>query len=226
MTQHVTGQENTGSTDSLCSHTETLQGAREADASSLKVPMKFDCDILIIEDEPLVAALLRRYLTSFVASPQFEQLNPKLRGEFNVNWLESGWELIHADLSKVKVVVVDMLLPQVTGVDLVRDFRKRFPKMGLLPISGMATEPMKRSLKEILPNNFKLVAKPLRKEEFFDAFVKAWNYQIESNQQPMRDPTPTKEAGEELWTEVRTDPNIKPVVPEFRRGLARKKQAA
>lgn len=48
--------------------------------------------------------------------------------------------------------------------------------MGVVPVSGMATEPMRRHLTEILKGDFALIEKPLRKESFKTAFAKAWNY--------------------------------------------------
>jgi DNA-binding NtrC family response regulator len=178
------------------------------------------CDILILEDELLMCELVERYMKKILRSGEelsLANMNPGLA----VKTLHSGWDLLHKDLSDVKVAIVDILLPQVTGVDLIRDFRHRFPNMGIIPISGMATEPMKRALKELLPAQMHLLDKPLRKEEFFQAFQRAWNF----NQQPQTIPVPTLEAvAEDLWTEARskTDSNAIPIV---RRRLVRKPAA-
>jgi len=139
--------------------------------SVLELP---DAEILIIEDETLMSALMQRYLKT-LALTDFSG-HKRSDGQVKVLSIESGWELLNADLAHVKVAIVDVLLPQVTGVDLIRDFRRRYPGMGLVPVSGMATEPMKRSLKELLPEGFELLAKPLRREEFLENFLKAWNY--------------------------------------------------
>jgi len=139
--------------------------------SVLELP---DAEILIIEDESLMSALMQRYLKTLSLSDFTGR--KKSDGAAKVLSVESGWELLNADLSHVRVAVIDVLLPQVTGVDLVRDFRRRYPGMGLVPVSGMATEPMKRSLKELLPEGFELLNKPLRREEFLENFLKAWNY--------------------------------------------------
>lgn len=132
-----------------------------------------DAEILIIEDEALMSALMQRYIDSV---PRKEFRGRKKGTDLKVLSLESGWELLNADLSHVKVVVMDILLPQVTGVDLIKDFRKRYPNLGIVPVSGMATEPMKRAIHENLPEGFSLIQKPLRKEEFLGELLKAWNF--------------------------------------------------
>jgi len=149
-----------------------------------------NCKVLIIEDEVLMSALLLRYIEGLSRSGLYGKLRPKV--------LTSGWELLKTDLSQVRVAIVDILLPQITGVDLIKDFRARFPNMGIVPLSGMATSPMQRALKEVLPRGISLLPKPLHKDEFLAAFHKAWNYQ-----QPLStSPTTKKEVGEELWTTV------------------------
>jgi len=147
-----------------------------------------EAEILIIEDENLMSALMQRYLKTL--NPSDFSGHKKSDGQVKVLSVESGWELLNADLSHVRVAIVDVLLPQVTGVDLIRDFRRRYPGLGLLPVSGMATEPMKRSLKELLPEGFELLNKPLRREEFIEAFLKAWSFSRSSGSVRAARPAP------------------------------------
>jgi DNA-binding NtrC family response regulator len=125
-------------------------------------------EVLVIEDEDLMSALISRYLDSSII--------PGLECKPKVRVLDRGWDLLEADLSNVRVAIVDLLLPQITGIDLIRNFRTRYPKMGIVPISGMATAPMKRNLAEMLDGEFALIDKPLRKDNFTNAFLRAWNY--------------------------------------------------
>ena len=134
----------------------------EAEAKELNL------EILVVEDEDLMSALILRYLEKSVI--------PLLGYRPQIKVHDRGWDLLEADLSNVRVAIVDLLLPKVTGIDLIKNFRSRYPNMGLVPISGMATEPMRRNLSEILQNDFHLVDKPLRKDNFRDAFVKAWKF--------------------------------------------------
>jgi DNA-binding NtrC family response regulator len=133
---------------------------------------------------------MQRYLKSTL--PQDFDGSRKGSSTLRILNLESGWELLNSDLSHVHVAIVDILLPQVTGVDLVRDFRRRYPQMGLLPISGMATEPMKRQLKDLLPEGFELLKKPLRRDDFVESFLKAWNFS-RSAQSKMKIKKPEKQ---------------------------------
>ncbi|NCN26132.1 response regulator [bacterium] len=169
-------------------------------------------NVLIIEDEPLMSALLGRYIR------QLEAQNSDTKFSFSVH--SEGWHLLGEDLSHVKVAIVDILLPKITGVDLVKDFRKRYPHMGIVPISGMATEPFKRKLTEILPAGFSLIDKPIRPEIFNEAFLKAYNFKDLQLLQPKVDLN--QEAGEPLWTAVEPT-NSTVTVSTMRRKLLRKK---
>lgn len=182
-----------------------------------------DANVLIIEDEPLMQGLLRRYIKSLESDPRFQKIS---EGQaLRVEVRGSGWDLLKTDLSLIRVAIVDLLLPQITGADLIRDFHKRFDQMGFVAISGMATEPMKRSLDSVLKPHLKYLPKPLRKEDFFDAFIKAWNYRS-VQQEPKQTLAPSlEEGGEELWSVANTDPNKVLSVHVERRGLLRKKAA-
>jgi DNA-binding NtrC family response regulator len=125
-------------------------------------------NILIIDDEPLMRALIGRYIESIARK------SPDL--SISYTSFENGWDLLQAPLENVKVAIVDILLPKVTGVDLIKNFRKRFPQMGIIPITGMATDPMKRQLTEHLPQGSAILEKPLRLEEFEKAFLDSFNF--------------------------------------------------
>lgn len=168
--------------------------------------------VIVIEDEVLMRALLEKHLRSIIEEGHTEA--------FSFSSLSSGWDLLTADLSQVKVAVVDLLLPQITGVDLIRDFRQRYPQLGIVPISGMATQPMKRALQETLPEGFELVPKPLRKETFSQAFLKAWIFQKQP-QSPV--PVPTEEAVKDMWSVGNTNTTNTQIV---HRKLLRKKTVA
>lgn len=189
--------------------------------------LRLNADVLLIEDEPLVSALIKRYLSSMRAS---DAASPGLGADYNIIALESGFDLLKTDLSNVKVAIVDILLPQVTGVDLIKDFRKRFPNMGILAISGMATDPMKRAVKDVLPEELKFLNKPLRKDEFYDAFLRAWKFfdtsSKKSEQQRLASPLLPKEENEELWTAVKVNETTSAKIAVEKRMLSRKKVAA
>ena len=64
-------------------------------------------EILVIEDEDLMSALISRYLDSSII--------PALKCKPKVRVLDRGWDLLEADLSNVRVAIVDLLLPKLQG---------------------------------------------------------------------------------------------------------------
>ncbi len=164
----------------------------EVELSKLRPQLEANnTEILVIEDEDLMSALISRYLDSSII--------PGLECKPKVRVLDRGWDLLEADLSNVRVAVVDLLLPQITGIDLIRNFRTRYPKMGIVPISGMATAPMKRNLAEMLDGEFALIDKPLRKENFTNAFLRAWNYCNIPTKETLKE---SLEPGESAWNAI------------------------
>lgn len=167
-------------------------------------------DILIIEDEMLMRSLIEKY----VKSAAF------LKGQdTKVHQKENGWDLLEQDLGNIRVAIVDILLPRVTGVDLIRDLRRRHPEMSVIAVTGMATEPMKRAILEMIPENF-LLQKPLRKDIFSQAFYEAWNQTLPK--MPTNPPLLKEESGEALWSSLSADLRTTEI-PVVRRRLGRKK---
>ena len=181
----------------------------EVELSSLKSQLETNStEILVIEDEDLMSALISRYLDSTII--------PSLECKPKVRVLDRGWDLLESDLSNVRVAIVDLLLPQITGIDLIRNFRTRYPKMGIVPISGMATAPMKRNLAEMLDGEFALIDKPLRKENFTHAFLRAWNYCKIPPKETLKD---NLSPGEPSWNAVSAEKASPHIQIEKKRSL-------
>jgi len=179
-----------------------------------------ETDVLIIEDEEIVGTLIERYLEDY------QEKNPSI---LNLKRFSSGWDLMNADLSNVKVAIVDILLPQINGVDLIKHFSKKFPTMGFVPITGMATQPLRRRLKEYLNDEMKLIDKPLRKDEFYQAFKTAWNYDGEMHQKTALNPfsqDSAENSEEKLWNEVQSNEATLSSIPIVKRRLSRSKKEA
>jgi FixJ family two-component response regulator len=187
-------------------------------------PEKILSPVLVIEDEGLMTALLKRYLSG--------QFGEKFDLQDNsVACFESGWDIVDTDLSHVHVAIVDLLVPRLSGVDFIKHLKKHYPHISFVPISGMATEPMKRQVRELLSDEMRFLEKPLRREEFQDAFQKAWNRTDRLLKNPnelmqLRGGTQGRaleeDAPEPLWTAATTTTSPK-VVPIVRRVLPRKK---
>jgi DNA-binding NarL/FixJ family response regulator len=191
--------------------TNSINSGRENKEYDTSASPPRGSDIMIIDDEFLMRSLIEKY----VKSADF------LKGtEHKVHQRETGWDLLQQDLTSVRVAVVDILLPQVTGVDLIRDLRKRYPEMGIIAVTGMATEPMKRAILDLIPENL-LLQKPLRKEVFSQAFLKAWS---EILPPIATDPPVSEEDSEEYWSVSAADPRAIEV-PVVHRKIGRKKVA-
>jgi DNA-binding NarL/FixJ family response regulator len=157
-------------------------------------------EVLIIEDEDLMSALMNRYIQ------QFCQERAKT---FHTLRLDTGWNLLTSDLSSVKIAVVDILLPQVNGADLIRHFRAHYPNMGIVPVTGMATSQLQRQIKESLPEGFEILDKPLRKAAFFEAFNKAYEFGAKFQGKVVSKPKAVEIAdGEPVWSSA-----VAPSVP-------------
>lgn len=161
-----------------------------------------------------MTALLGRYVDSLSQNGRY--------GHLKSIPLTTGWGLLNEDLSHYKIAIVDLLLPQITGVDLIKDFRTRYPKMGIVPISGMATHTMKKTLKGLLPQGIELLPKPLKREDFFRAFDLAWSHTQNHHQQlGLPKLPPSVEGSEDLWTAPQ--PSLSLDISVEHRKLLRKK---
>ncbi len=197
---------------------EDIASPKPADPSASRVDFDLGkTDVLIIEDEELMSALVQRYI---------QQFNQTLPVSLRNLRLESGWSLLTSDLSKIKIAVVDILLPQVTGADLIRHFRAQYPNMGIVPITGMASGPMRRLIQEVLPDGFDILDKPLRKNTFLEAFEKAYKFSKEIQVPKVDlsvDLSPPAFDEEEIWTS--SLPSKVPV-PEFKKKRIPKAKAS
>lgn len=78
--------------------------------------------ILIVEDDPRICRLLERYLT---------------RESYEVFVCHSGVQFRdELELRKPNCVLVDLKLPDVNGLDLVREVRSEYPQLGIVVITG------------------------------------------------------------------------------------------
>ena len=82
-------------------------------------------DVLVIEDEPVVRAAVRRVLEAAglrVATAD-----------------DAGSGLRHPDLDGCRLVVCDVMLPDGSGMDVLREVRARRPDLPIVLMTGYAT---------------------------------------------------------------------------------------
>ena len=105
-----------------------LCGVEEAGVIRLRVPdrrLAYAPRILIVDDEPAVRALFDRHLAE---------------DGYHVTAVETGWQaLAAAQKTTFDVIVVDLSLPDIDGIEAIRTFHSDFPWIKILAVSGYMT---------------------------------------------------------------------------------------
>jgi DNA-binding response OmpR family regulator len=120
--------------------------------------------ILVIDDQPHVRASIKIALEA---------------KKFDVVLVESGREgLREFDASSFDLAIVDIYLPDMDGVNIIKAFRKRKPNFPIVAISGIPVSESGRTMLEFLPMvpNLATVVclqKPFRLNQLLDAIQNA-----------------------------------------------------
>ena len=83
------------------------------------------CDVLVVDDEPVVREAIRRVLTA--------------EGLQVTTVPDAETALAHPALDRCRLVLCDLMLPGVSGLDVLAAFRARRPGVPIVMISGYAT---------------------------------------------------------------------------------------
>ncbi|MCH9030734.1 MAG: response regulator [candidate division Zixibacteria bacterium] len=109
---------------------------------------------LIIDDEANVAETFRTVC--------------EISEDLNVDIAASSAEALRAlNLREYDFATVDIVMPEVSGLETIRIIRDRFPKVSILVITGNATEKLKREA--CSEGILRLLEKPLEIAEFLGA---------------------------------------------------------
>jgi DNA-binding NtrC family response regulator len=109
-------------------------------------------DVLVIEDEPVVRAAVRRVLEAAglrVAAAD-----------------DAGSGLRHPDLDGCRMVVCDVMLPDASGMDVLRQVRARRPDLPVVLMTGYATPDLAVRAREAGAAAF--LAKPFEASELLE----------------------------------------------------------
>lgn len=101
--------------------------------------------ILIVDDNPNMSSLLSEMLEVF----DYESVRAS-NGEQALKELEHGG---------ISMVITDMRMPKMTGLELVDEVKSRFPKLPVVLISGYSVTDMQSQTCEFKPDGF--LGKPL-----------------------------------------------------------------
>lgn len=81
--------------------------------------------VLIVEDQPEVRTLIRNVLGEFGVTRTFEASNGR-----------EAMQFIDADFENINLIVCDWSMPNMTGIDFLRQIRSVFPDMPFLMITA------------------------------------------------------------------------------------------
>lgn len=101
--------------------------------------------ILIVDDNPNMSSLLSEMLEVF----DFESVRAA-DGTEALDKLETG---------SFSLVITDMRMPNMSGMELVQEVKKRFPKMPVVLISGYSVAELQSQAGHLQPDGF--LGKPL-----------------------------------------------------------------
>jgi CheY-like chemotaxis protein len=101
--------------------------------------------ILIVDDNPNMSSLLCEMLEVF----DYESVRAS-DGNQALSELENG---------KFSMVITDMRMPNMTGLELLKEVKSRFPKIPVVLISGYSVNEIESRTEDIKPDGF--LGKPL-----------------------------------------------------------------
>lgn len=116
--------------------------------------------VLVVDDEPLIRSLLEKY---FKSDPRFE-----------VELKEDGSFIMEENLNvKYDLVVFDVLMPNVNGIEMLQNLINKNPGIKTLAITGMANEGLLRQITSLGCKG--ILKKPIKKTDFMNAVYKVMN---------------------------------------------------
>ncbi len=94
------------------------------------------------------------------------QLKMMLEGEgYEVTTAENGVRALNICTGKEDVIITDMIMPQMDGLKLLNEVKKKYPKIPVIMITGQAT--IKSAVKAMKDGATDYVTKPYEPEEIF-----------------------------------------------------------
>lgn len=117
-------------------------------------------DILVIEDEPVVLSAIRRILES-------EQLTMDEAASSEI-------ALRKLDKNTYKLIISDLMLPRISGLNLIQLIKGNHPCIPLIVITGYAT--LEKALESFKIGSFDFIPKPFDTEVFLGVVRRGLNF--------------------------------------------------
>ena len=83
------------------------------------------CDVLVVDDEPVVMAAIRMVLSA--------------EGMMVTTVPDAEAALAHPGLDSCRLVICDLMLPGISGLEALQSIRVRHPRLPIIMITGYAT---------------------------------------------------------------------------------------
>jgi len=117
-------------------------------------------DLLVVEDEPVVLAAIRK-----IVEPENISMDEALNGEYALSKLKRN---------TYKLIISDLMLPRVSGFDLIRAIKEDHPCVPVVVITGYAT--LEKALQSYKVGSFDFVSKPFDTEVFLGVVRRGLNF--------------------------------------------------
>lgn len=135
--------------------------------------MSEEYDLLVVEDEPVVLGAIRKIVES-----EHIGMDEALNGDYALSKLKRN---------TYRLIVSDLMLPRVSGIDLIQIIKKDLPCVPLVVITGYAT--LEKALQSFKMGSFDFVPKPFDTEVFLGVVRRGLNFSRQ-----MRDKGPDQRA--------------------------------
>jgi len=117
-------------------------------------------DLLVVEDEPVVLAAVRKIVES-----ENLKMDEALNGESALSKLKRN---------EYKLIISDLMLPRITGLDLIQAIQESHPCVPLIVITGYAT--LEKALQSFKVGSFDFIPKPFDTEVFLGVVRRGLNF--------------------------------------------------
>jgi len=121
---------------------------------------KDEYDLLVVEDEPVVLSAIRK-----IVELERLRMDEALNGAIALSKLKR---------QTYKLIVTDLMLPRMSGLDLIQAIKKIHPCIPLIVITGYAT--LEKALQSFKMGSFDFVPKPFDTETFLAVIHRGLNY--------------------------------------------------
>jgi CheY-like chemotaxis protein len=122
--------------------------------------MKAEFDILVVEDEPVVIEAAKKILT-----PESLKVDEALDAETALQKLRHN---------KYKLVLSDLMLPKISGFDLIEIVKRKYPNIAIITITGYAT--LENAVQSFKLGVFDFIPKPFTFEELLGVVYRGMKF--------------------------------------------------